>query len=142
MPCQLLKLLALNEDVSSFLVTSLEGVSKSFRTGRLEWELQMVHPSATKFNRIAILWVSLVSFAAITHCVASQRLFFVVVYLIDLVRKLLGTPSYVITKLNPVRVRTRDLPDTSINASHYTAALGCLRTMRVGNKRRIKWGVI
>jgi len=32
-----------------------EGVSKSFRTGRLEWELQMVQCSC-----IAILWVSLV----------------------------------------------------------------------------------
>jgi len=53
--------------------TLYEGVSKSFQTGRLEWELQMVQLSAT----IAILWVSLVSFAAITLCVASQRVFVV-----------------------------------------------------------------
>jgi hypothetical protein len=36
-----------------------------------------------------------VSFAAITLCVASQRVFVVVVYfVIDSVRKLLNTPSY------------------------------------------------
>jgi hypothetical protein len=35
------------------------------------------------------------SFAAITLCVASQRVFIVVVYfVIDSVRKLLDTPSY------------------------------------------------
>jgi enhancing lycopene biosynthesis protein 2 len=37
-----------------------------------------------------------VSFAAITLCVASQLVFIVVVYLvIDSVRKLLDTPSYI-----------------------------------------------
>jgi len=36
-----------------------EGVTKSFRTGRLESELQMVHLSATRCSCIAILWVSL-----------------------------------------------------------------------------------
>jgi hypothetical protein len=40
-----------------------------------------------------------VSFAAITLCVASQRVFVVVVYfVIDSVRKLLGTPSYIVTR--------------------------------------------
>jgi hypothetical protein len=48
-----------------------EGVSKSFRTGRLERELQMVELSATGRSCIAILWVSLVSFVAIILCVAS-----------------------------------------------------------------------
>jgi hypothetical protein len=43
-----------------------EGVSKSFRTGSVERELQMVQLSATRCNCIAILCVSLVSFAAIT----------------------------------------------------------------------------
>jgi hypothetical protein len=44
---------------------------------------------------IAILWVSLVSFTAIPLCVASQRVFIIVVYfVIDSVRKLLDTPSY------------------------------------------------
>jgi hypothetical protein len=44
-----------------------------FRTGRLERELQIVQFSATGCSYIAILWVSLVSFAAIALCVASQR---------------------------------------------------------------------
>jgi uncharacterized membrane protein len=35
------------------------------------------------------------SFAAITLCVASQRVFIVVYFVIDSVRKLLDTPSYV-----------------------------------------------
>jgi hypothetical protein len=72
-----------------------EGVSKSFRTGRLECELQMVYLSATRCSCIAILWVSLVSFAAITLYVACQQMFVVVVYfVIDSVRKLLDTASY------------------------------------------------
>jgi hypothetical protein len=72
-----------------------EGVSKSFQSGRLERELQMVQLSATRCSFIAILWVSLVSFVAITLCVASQRVFVVVYYVIDSVRKLLGTLSCV-----------------------------------------------
>jgi hypothetical protein len=39
----------------------------------------MVQLSATRSSCIAILWVCLVSFAAITLCVASQRVFIVVV---------------------------------------------------------------
>jgi hypothetical protein len=35
-----------------------------------------------------------VSFAAITLCIASQRVFIVVYFVIDLVRKLLDTPAY------------------------------------------------
>jgi hypothetical protein len=71
-----------------------EGVSKSFRTGRLERELQMVELSGTKCSCITILWVSLVSFAAITLGVASQRMF-IVYFVIDSVREILHTPSYV-----------------------------------------------
>jgi hypothetical protein len=76
--------------------STYEGISKSFRTGRLERELQMVQLSATRYSCIAILWVSLVSFAAITPCVASQRVFIVVniYFVIDSVRKLLDTPPY------------------------------------------------
>jgi hypothetical protein len=70
-----------------------EGVSKNFRIGLLERELQMVQLSATRCSCIAILCVSLVSFAAITLCVASQRVFIVVYFVIDSVRKLLDTPS-------------------------------------------------
>jgi hypothetical protein len=50
-----------------------DGVSKRFRTGRLEQELQMVQLSATRCSCIIILWVSLVNPAAITLCVTSQR---------------------------------------------------------------------
>jgi len=73
-----------------------EGVSKSFRTGRLERELQMVQLSTTRCSCMAILWVSLMSFAAITLCAASQRVFNVVsvYFVIDSVRKLLDTSSY------------------------------------------------
>jgi len=55
-----------------------EGVAKSFPTGCLEQEFQMLQLSAIRCSCIAILWVSLVSFATITLCVASQQVFFVV----------------------------------------------------------------
>jgi hypothetical protein len=56
----------------------------------------MVQLSATRCSYIAILWVSLMSFAAITLCVASQRVLIVVClhFVIDSVRKLLDIPSY------------------------------------------------
>jgi len=46
-----------------FVLVWYEGVSKSFRTGPLERELQRIQLSATRY----ILWVSLVSFATITY---------------------------------------------------------------------------
>jgi hypothetical protein len=46
-------------------------VSKIFRIGRLELELQMVELSATRCSCIAILWASLVNFAAINPIVVS-----------------------------------------------------------------------
>jgi hypothetical protein len=58
-----------------------EGVSRSFRTGILEQELQMVQLSATKCSCITILWAILVSFVTITLRVASQRVFIVVISL-------------------------------------------------------------
>jgi hypothetical protein len=71
--------------------------------GRLEWELQMVQLSATRCSCIAILWVSLVSFAAITLYVASERVItkVSVYFVIDSVRKLLGTPSYMSHQFRP-----------------------------------------
>jgi hypothetical protein len=60
------------------LKRTYDGVSKTFRTGRLERELQMLQLSATRCNCVAILWVSLVNFASITVCVAFQRVFIVV----------------------------------------------------------------
>jgi hypothetical protein len=55
----------------------------------------MVQLSATRCSCIAILRVSLVSFAAITICFASQRVYVVVVvyFVIDSVRNLLNTLS-------------------------------------------------
>jgi hypothetical protein len=55
-----------------------ERVSKSFRTDHLEREQQILQLSATRHSCIATVWVSLVSFAAITICVASKRVFIVV----------------------------------------------------------------
>jgi hypothetical protein len=56
----------------------------------------MLQLSATRCSCIAILLVSLVSFAAITLCVASQRVFIVVsvYFIMDSVRKLFDKPSY------------------------------------------------
>jgi hypothetical protein len=69
-----------------------KGLSKSFRTDRLKRELQMIQLPATRCSCIAILWVSLVSFAAITLCVASQRVFIIVDFVIDSVRKIWTHP--------------------------------------------------
>jgi hypothetical protein len=80
---------------SSLLTNKIRyGSVKSFRTGRLERELQMVQLSATGCSCIAILWVSLVRFPAITLCFASKRVF-LVYFVIDLVRKLYGSTSYI-----------------------------------------------
>jgi len=43
-----------------------EGVAKTFRTDSMERELQMVQLATARRSCIAILWVSLASFAAIT----------------------------------------------------------------------------
>jgi hypothetical protein len=74
----------------------VRGCNHTFPDWPPERELQMVQLSATSCSCIAILWVSLVSFAAITLCVASYRAFFVVSVhiVIDSVRKLLDTPLY------------------------------------------------
>jgi hypothetical protein len=57
------------------LRSKYEGVSKSFRTSRLERELQMIQLSATRCSCIAILCDNPVRFAAITVCVASEQVF-------------------------------------------------------------------
>jgi hypothetical protein len=64
----------------------------------------MVQLSATSCSRIAILGVSLVSFAAIALHVVPQRVFIVVsvYFVIDSVRKLLDTTSYLFAKCNKV----------------------------------------
>jgi hypothetical protein len=85
--------LVMHRDNFTFSPLVYEGVSKRFRTGRLERELQMIQLSATRCSFIAILWVSLVSFSAITLCFASQRVFIAIYFVIDSVRKLLDKPS-------------------------------------------------
>jgi hypothetical protein len=76
-----------------------EGVSRSLQTGCLEQELQMVQLSAIRYSSAAILWISPVSFATITLCVASHWVFVVVVvvvvdFIFNSVQKILDTPSY------------------------------------------------
>jgi hypothetical protein len=70
------------------------GCIQSFQTGRLERKLKMVQFSDTRCSCVAILFVSLVNFSAISLCVASQHEF-VVYFVIDSIRKLLDIPSYV-----------------------------------------------
>jgi hypothetical protein len=79
-----------------FILVIYEGVPRSFWTGSLEWELQMVQLSATRLSCISILWVSLVNFGAITLCVASQWVFIVVsvYFIIDSIQKFSDTPLY------------------------------------------------
>jgi hypothetical protein len=91
-----------------------EDVSRSFRIGRLEREPKMVQLSATRFSCITILWVSLVSFAAVTLCVASQRVFIIVVvyFVIYSVRKLLDTPSYPSIRFGGLRNITETCQDS------------------------------
>jgi hypothetical protein len=79
-----------------FVSAIYEGVTKSFQTDWLEWELQMLQLSATRCSCIAILWASLVTFAAITLWVASQEVFIVVYFIINSVQKLSDTPSCII----------------------------------------------
>jgi len=80
-------------ELYTYIHTYIQELSKSFRTGRLKRELQMVELSSPRCSFIAILWVSLVSFAAITLYVASQRVISKVslYFAIDSVRKLLDT---------------------------------------------------
>jgi hypothetical protein len=93
-----------------------EGVSKSFRTGRLKRELQMVQLSAARCS-IAVLWVNVVSFAAITICVGSQRVFIVAVYfVIDSVRKILDILScfhIIVMKTNHLKMGSEQVAETS-----------------------------
>jgi hypothetical protein len=76
---KLIKLHILHRTVIKY-IPLYEGVSKNFRTGRLERELQVVQLYANRCSCIAILWVILASSAAITLFLASQRVFIVVVH--------------------------------------------------------------
>jgi hypothetical protein len=113
-----------NMSVGTFAIPNrYEGISKRFRTGRLEWELQMAQLPATMCSCVAILWVSLVSSATITLCVASQPVFIVVrvYFVIDSVRKLLNTLSYDVIVIT-LRNRNKNLfikVSFSVTLRHY-----------------------
>jgi hypothetical protein len=80
------------------LILNIRGCMQKFPDWPPRARTQMVQLSATMCSCIAILWVSLVSSAAIILCVASQRVFIVVVYfVIHSVRKLLDTHTYTYT---------------------------------------------
>jgi hypothetical protein len=77
-------------------LSKYDGVSKSFRTGCLERELQMMHLSATRCSCIAMSQSSefcrhnpLCCYSASVYC--YKRIF-----RYDSVRKLLDTPSYIV----------------------------------------------
>jgi hypothetical protein len=70
----LLKYLRVYGKILEWFLETFEGVSISFRTGRLERELQMVQLPVTRCSCIAILWVSLVSFAPL--CCFSTSVYF------------------------------------------------------------------
>jgi hypothetical protein len=63
-----------------------------------------------------------VSFAAITLCVASQRVFIVVYFAMDSVRKLLDTPSYKQVCMN---VRGTRVSGGFVSMSAFSAADCC-----------------
>jgi hypothetical protein len=85
-------------------INAYEVATQSFRTGRLERELQMVQLSDTKYSCVAVLWVS---FDSITLCVASQQAFIVVsvYFVINSVRKYLDTFVYTCARLCVKRVK-------------------------------------
>jgi hypothetical protein len=56
-----------------------------------------------------------VSFAAITLCIASQRVFIVVYFVIDSVRKLLDIPSYGLVEL-----QVRGFLNSALDAVYFT----------------------
>jgi len=76
--------------------------------------IRLVQLSAIRWCGITILWTSIVSFAVIILCVASQRVFvviFAVVYFfMNSVRKFLDTPSYASMAWCSVKRKVTTLP--------------------------------
>jgi hypothetical protein len=99
--------------------SSYEGVSRSFRTGRLERENQVVQLSATGCSCITILWFSLVSFAAITRCVASQRVFVVVVAAAAVISLSTQSGNFWIHPRTCLNGKRRNLYENNITASDW-----------------------
>jgi hypothetical protein len=93
-----IKTIAKQRDSGGHIASALQntGYGRLATTGRLERELQMVQLSATRCSCIAILWVSLVSSAAITPlCYFSTSVCSWCLFRYDSVPKLLDTPSYI-----------------------------------------------
>jgi hypothetical protein len=123
-----------------------EVVSKSFRTGRLEQELQMVQLSAIRCSCIAIVWISLVGFAAITLCVASQRVFIVVYFGNFLIHPRMCNSIWIsvyLRKCDDVRYidtsPVRQAERSDIQSTHYVLTLcnGCKERLRTWWKKRV-----
>jgi hypothetical protein len=85
----------------------------------VERELRMVQLSATRCSCIAILSVSLASFATVTLYVASQRVFIVIslYFVIVSVRKLLDTLSYLQARSSLGRLQQNFLPFDFLTSS-------------------------
>jgi hypothetical protein len=97
-----------NKNLSFPYEYEYESVSKSFRTGRLERELQMEQLSAIRCSCTAILWVSVVSFAAIILCVAFNEQYQRYAYtaLSTQSGNFLDTPSYLSSNISPLQLAT------------------------------------
>jgi hypothetical protein len=70
------------EDNTTVHLHEVQGCVKKSWTGHLEQELQMVQLSATRCICVTILLASLMSFVAITLCVASQWVLIVLISLL------------------------------------------------------------
>jgi hypothetical protein len=121
--------------------TVCEGVFKSFRTGRLERELKMVQLSATRCSCIAILWARLVSFAAITLCVASQRMFIVVSKYFFMIQS--GNfwihPRMKLSHFGSVRIEVKFYPfltEHHARKTYWGSGGVALRILNIGTGRR------
>jgi hypothetical protein len=86
------------------------------------------YSSVTRCTCIAILWISLVSFAALTLYVASQWVFIIVsvYFVIDSVRKLLDTPSDIWNGLHVFVLHSTEIPPNTIsNLTYVTEIQNC-----------------
>jgi hypothetical protein len=103
------------------LLKIYKGVSKNFWTGSLVQELQMVQLLATRCSCITISWVSLVSFATIILCVASQQMFVVFILLLTQSKTFVYTLTYEVS-LQPwflfiLRCLVKYIPNFTANSA-------------------------
>jgi hypothetical protein len=124
--------------ISVFVFMNYEGVYKSFRTGSLERDLQMVQLFATRYSCIVILWVNLVSSATITLYVASQRVFVVVYFVIDTVRKLSNTPAFFLQSIIDTSVGGRVILTLVLKGVKFE----CMKCIRLGHVGFQCWAIL